>query len=107
MRPQSFGTIIPLHSSLPWPLSTRTTDAALRHIRQVGLVVLGDGTSCLPSATAVVSCSGRRMYIEQFTVDKEHLFDDAQEALWPIIDVALRVSRLAEFTGRDKPTVIT
>jgi phosphoglucomutase len=48
-----------------------------------------------------------RMYIEQYSKDtsKHHL--DAQEALKPIINVALELSKLQEFTGRDKPTVIT
>ena len=32
---------------------------------------------------------------------------DAQEALKPIIETALEVSKLKEFTGREKPTVIT
>jgi phosphoglucomutase len=48
-----------------------------------------------------------RMYIEQFTDEPSRLDNDAQEALAPIIQVALGVSKLAEFTGREKPTVIT
>lgn len=48
-----------------------------------------------------------RMYIEQFTNDPEKLEADAQEALAPIISLALATSKLQEFTGRDKPTVIT
>lgn len=48
-----------------------------------------------------------RMYIEQFSEDESKLGLDAQEALKPIIDLALETSRLKEFTGRDKPTVIT
>jgi phosphoglucomutase len=48
-----------------------------------------------------------RLYIEQYTNDKSRLKEDAQEALKDIIKVALDLSKLQEFTGRDKPTVIT
>ena len=49
----------------------------------------------------------RRMYIEQYSDDPATYGKDAQEALGPIIQTALKVSKLKEFTGRDKPTVIT
>mmetsp|Transcript_8438 Transcript_8438/g.20281 ORF Transcript_8438/g.20281 Transcript_8438/m.20281 type:complete len:562 (+) Transcript_8438:198-1883(+) len=48
-----------------------------------------------------------RMYIEQFEADTSKHDMDAQEALGDIIKVALEFSKLQEFTGRDKPTVIT
>jgi phosphoglucomutase len=48
-----------------------------------------------------------RLYIEQYTDDKARLTEDAQVALKDIIGVALELSRLKDFTGRDKPTVIT
>ena len=48
-----------------------------------------------------------RMYIEQYTDDASKYDMDAQVALKPIIDVALQLSKLQEFVGRDKPTVIT
>ncbi|KIY96492.1 hypothetical protein MNEG_11472 [Monoraphidium neglectum] len=48
-----------------------------------------------------------RLYIEQYTDDKSRLLEDAQVALKDIIQVALDLSKLQEFTGRDKPTVIT
>jgi len=48
-----------------------------------------------------------RMYIEAYTKDSS-LFDaNAQDVLKDIISTALEVSKLQEFTGRDKPTVIT
>jgi len=47
------------------------------------------------------------MYIEQFSDDTSKHGMDAQEALGPIIKTALEISKLNEFTGRDKPTVIT
>ncbi|XP_044506200.1 phosphoglucomutase, chloroplastic [Mangifera indica] len=48
-----------------------------------------------------------RMYIEQFEPDVSKHDMDAQEALKPLIDLALSVSKLKDFTGREKPTVIT
>ena len=52
----------------------------------------------------VVAC---RLYIEQFSDDTSTHKQDAQEALAKIIKVALDVSQLSKFTGREKPTVIT
>ncbi|KAI4351835.1 hypothetical protein L6164_006145 [Bauhinia variegata] len=48
-----------------------------------------------------------RVYIEQFEPDASKHDLDAQTALKPLIDLALSVSKLKEFTGREKPTVIT
>jgi phosphoglucomutase len=49
-----------------------------------------------------------RLYVEQYAADGAAAADvDAADALADIIKVALDTSRLAEFTGRDKPTVIT
>lgn len=48
-----------------------------------------------------------RMYIETYTKDASKFDMDAQDALKSIIDAALATSKLQEFTGRDKPTVIT
>ncbi|KNA24627.1 hypothetical protein SOVF_014010 [Spinacia oleracea] len=48
-----------------------------------------------------------RVYIEQYEPDASKHDLDAQEALKPLIDLALSVSKLKEFTGREKPTVIT
>jgi len=48
-----------------------------------------------------------RIYLENYEQDasKHHL--DAQEALSPLITIALQISELKLRTGRDKPTVIT
>ncbi len=48
-----------------------------------------------------------RIYLEAFEPDvsKHHL--DAQEALAPLIGIALKISELRERTGREQPTVIT
>ncbi|KAF0929875.1 hypothetical protein E2562_026089 [Oryza meyeriana var. granulata] len=48
-----------------------------------------------------------RVYIEQFESDASKHDLDAQIALRPLIDLALSISKLKDFTGRDKPTVIT
>ncbi|KAI3783904.1 hypothetical protein L1987_42994 [Smallanthus sonchifolius] len=48
-----------------------------------------------------------RIYIEQFEPDVSKHDLDAQVALKPLIDLALTVSKLKDFTGREKPTVIT
>ncbi|KAL5139787.1 Phosphoglucomutase, chloroplastic [Glycine soja] len=48
-----------------------------------------------------------RVYIEQFEPDVSKHDVDAQIALKPLIDLAISVSKLKDFTGREKPTVIT
>lgn len=48
-----------------------------------------------------------RLYIEQYSNDKSKYGMEAGTALKPIIDAALKLSKLQELTGRDKPTVIT
>ncbi|KAK8599523.1 hypothetical protein V6N13_077443 [Hibiscus sabdariffa] len=48
-----------------------------------------------------------RVYIEQFEPDASKHDMDAQVALKPLIGLALSVSKLKDFTGREKPTVIT
>ena len=51
-----------------------------------------------------------RMYVERYLgpeASEEELGRDASEGLKGLIDVALKVSKLGEFLGRDKPTVIT
>lgn len=51
-----------------------------------------------------------RMYVERYVAaDKgaEELGRETQEGLKGLIEVALEVSKLKEFLGREKPTVIT
>ncbi|KAL8233035.1 hypothetical protein R6Q57_002813 [Mikania cordata] len=48
-----------------------------------------------------------RIYVEQFEPDVSKHDLDAQVALKPLIDLALSISKLKDFTGREKPTVIT
>ncbi|KAI8887357.1 Phosphoglucomutase, first 3 domain-containing protein [Backusella circina FSU 941] len=48
-----------------------------------------------------------RLYVEKYSSNPEEYPKDTQEALKPLIDVALELSELVKFTGRDEPTVIT
>lgn len=48
-----------------------------------------------------------RMYVEKYSSDAAEYEQDTQQGLKPLIEVALSFSKLPEFTGRDKPTVIT
>lgn len=48
-----------------------------------------------------------RLYIEQYEKDSSKTGRDSQEALAPLVAVALKLSKMQEFTGRDAPTVIT
>ncbi|KAJ6800705.1 putative phosphoglucomutase, cytoplasmic 1 [Iris pallida] len=48
-----------------------------------------------------------RLYIEQYEKDSSKTGRDSQEALAPLVDVALKLSKMQEFTGRSAPTVIT
>ena len=47
------------------------------------------------------------MYIEQYEPDVAKQGFNAEDALAPLIKVALETSKLTEFTGRESPTVIT
>ncbi|KAL4586729.1 hypothetical protein LXL04_011373 [Taraxacum kok-saghyz] len=48
-----------------------------------------------------------RLYIEQYEKDSSKTGRDSQDALAPLVEVALKLSKMQEFTGRDAPTVIT
>ncbi|CAM1296034.1 PGM1 (predicted) [Pycnogonum litorale] len=48
-----------------------------------------------------------RMYIDSYETDPSKYKMDAQKALSPLITVALEISKLKEYTGRNEPTVIT
>ena len=48
-----------------------------------------------------------RLYVEKYSKDDKEYGEDAQVGLKPLIEVALAVSKLKEFTKRDKPDVIT
>ncbi|KAF9365562.1 Phosphoglucomutase-2 [Mortierella sp. NVP85] len=46
-----------------------------------------------------------RLYVEKF--DSKVFDKPTQEALKPLIDIALEITKLKEYTGRNEPTVIT
>uniref|UniRef100_A0A6N2KRM8 phosphoglucomutase (alpha-D-glucose-1,6-bisphosphate-dependent) n=1 Tax=Salix viminalis TaxID=40686 RepID=A0A6N2KRM8_SALVM len=48
-----------------------------------------------------------RVYIEQYEKDPSKIGRDSQDALAPLVAVALGLSKMQEFTGRSAPTVIT
>ncbi|XP_024365723.1 probable phosphoglucomutase, cytoplasmic 1 isoform X1 [Physcomitrium patens] len=48
-----------------------------------------------------------RLYIEQYEADPTKTFKPSAEALAPLVEVALKLSKMEEFTGRSEPTVIT
>jgi len=48
-----------------------------------------------------------RMYLEKYMPPEGDLALHAFDVVKPIADIALKISKLKEFTGRSKPTVIT
>ena len=48
-----------------------------------------------------------RLYVEQYEPNVAKQDVDAQVALAPLINIALSMSKLKEFTGRSEPNVIT
>ena len=48
-----------------------------------------------------------RLYIEQYEKDPSKISRESSEALAPLVEVALKLSKMQEFTGRSAPTVIT
>nr|KYP61556.1 Phosphoglucomutase, cytoplasmic [Cajanus cajan] len=48
-----------------------------------------------------------RLYIEQYEKDPSKIGRLSNEALAPLVEVALKLSKMEEFTGRSAPTVIT
>ncbi|OIV94126.1 hypothetical protein TanjilG_29226 [Lupinus angustifolius] len=48
-----------------------------------------------------------RLYIEQYEKDPSKIGRLSQDALGPLVEVALKLSKMQEFTGRSAPTVIT
>ena len=48
-----------------------------------------------------------RLYVERYTKDASQFKKETAEGLKGLIEVALRISKLTEYLGREKPTVIT
>ncbi|GIY14685.1 phosphoglucomutase [Caerostris darwini] len=48
-----------------------------------------------------------RLYIDSYEKDPQKIKQPAEEILKPLINIALDITKIKEFTGRDAPTVIT
>lgn len=71
-------------------------------------IIMQDGSRIIFRLSGTGSSGATiRLYIEAYTQDASLFEADAQQVLKDIIAAALEVSKLQEFTGRDKPTVIT
>ncbi|KAL1922252.1 uncharacterized protein VTP21DRAFT_9791 [Calcarisporiella thermophila] len=71
-------------------------------------VVFTDGSRFVVRLSGTGSAGATiRLYVEKYETDKAKLTEKPQEALRPLIEAALEICRLKEYTGRDEPTVIT
>ncbi|KAJ2840781.1 Phosphoglucomutase-2 [Coemansia sp. 'formosensis'] len=75
--------------------------------RNQGLRVIFDDSSRIIFRLSGTGSEGAtvRIYIERF--DPVEFDTDAQVALKPLVDTALEISQLSQYTGRNEPTVIT
>lgn len=48
-----------------------------------------------------------RLYVDCYESNPEVITKDAQTVLKPLVDLALELSQMKQFTGREQPTVIT
>nr|AEH27529.1 putative phosphoglucomutase [Amorphophallus konjac] len=70
--------------------------------------LFGDGSRLVFRLSGTGSVGATiRLYIEQYEKDSSKTGRDSQEALAPLVDAALKLSKMQEFTGRSAPTVIT
>jgi phosphoglucomutase len=74
-----------------------------------GIRIIFTDTSRLVFRLSGTGSSGAtiRVYIEKYSNDKAQYDKDAADVLKPLIETALKISKLEEFTGRREPTVIT
>ncbi|XP_041475775.1 phosphoglucomutase-1-like [Lytechinus variegatus] len=84
------------------PIENRLT------LKQGIRVIFDDGSRAIFRLSGT-SSSGKtiRMYIDSFESDQSKYGMDSQDALRPLVEIALEVSQFKEFIGIDKPTVIT
>ncbi|XP_050074303.1 phosphoglucomutase [Anopheles maculipalpis] len=69
-------------------------------------IVFTDGSRVVMRLSGTGSSGATvRLYIDSY--EKENVLGSASEMLKPLIDIALEVSKLPSFTGRNAPTVIT
>ncbi|KAG8062331.1 hypothetical protein GUJ93_ZPchr0003g16546 [Zizania palustris] len=70
--------------------------------------LFGDGSRLVFRLSGTGSVGATiRVYIEQYEKDSSKTGRDSQDALSPLVDVALKLSKMQEYTGRSAPTVIT
>ncbi|AQK63457.1 phosphoglucomutase2 [Zea mays] len=70
--------------------------------------LFGDGSRLVFRLSGTGSVGATiRVYIEQYERDSSKTGRDSQDALAPLVDVALKLSKMQEYTGRSAPTVIT
>ncbi|CAO3646624.1 unnamed protein product [Cunninghamella blakesleeana] len=77
--------------------------------KKQGIRIIFEDTSRLVIRLSGTGSQGAtvRLYVEKYSDNPAEYANDTQAALKPLIDVALELSQLKEFTGRTKPTVIT
>ncbi|GJM96387.1 hypothetical protein PR202_ga13215 [Eleusine coracana subsp. coracana] len=70
--------------------------------------LFGDGSRLVFRLSGTGSVGATiRVYIEQYEKDPSKIGRESQDALAPLVDVALKLSKMQEYTGRSAPTVIT
>ncbi|GFW67155.1 phosphoglucomutase-1 [Trichonephila clavipes] len=74
-----------------------------------GIRILFDDGSRIVLRLSGTGSSGAtvRLYIDSYEKDEAKIKQPAQEVLKPLINIALEITKIKEFTGRDAPTVIT
>lgn len=48
-----------------------------------------------------------RLYLEQYESDESKFQQETKDSLKELVEIALDISKMQEFTGRENPTVIT
>jgi len=70
--------------------------------------IFGDGSRIIYRLSGTGSTGATiRVYIDQYEPDPSRHHIETQDALKELIAIALDISQLQRFTGREKPTVIT
>ncbi|KQK13628.1 hypothetical protein BRADI_1g11440v3 [Brachypodium distachyon] len=70
--------------------------------------LFGDGSRLVFRLSGTGSVGATiRIYIEQYEKDSSKTGRESKDALSPLVDVALKLSKIQEYTGRSAPTVIT
>lgn len=71
-------------------------------------IIFSDGSRLIFRLSGTGSAGATiRVYVESYEPDESKHMLDAQVVLKPLLDIALSISQLQQFTGRDSPTVIT